>query len=53
VPLIASTGYGQQSDLQRALAAGFQEHLVKPVDLWQPKTLLQQSLGSLRTDPSP
>jgi signal transduction histidine kinase/ActR/RegA family two-component response regulator len=31
--LIALTGYGQQEDVRRALAAGFDEHLVKPVDL--------------------
>jgi len=30
--LIAVTGYGQASDMQRALAAGFRFHLVKPVD---------------------
>jgi CheY-like chemotaxis protein len=31
--LVALTGYGQPADAQRALAAGFQRHLVKPVDL--------------------
>lgn len=31
--LIAMTGYGQEQDCQRALAAGFDHHLVKPVDL--------------------
>jgi two-component system CheB/CheR fusion protein len=31
--LIALTGYGQQEDLDRAQAAGFDAHLVKPVDL--------------------
>ncbi len=31
--LIALTGYGQQEDVRRALSAGFDEHLVKPVDL--------------------
>jgi CheY-like chemotaxis protein len=31
--LIAVTGYGQPSDRQRARAAGFDAHLVKPVDL--------------------
>jgi PAS domain S-box-containing protein len=31
--LVAITGYGQQSDRERALAAGFQQHLVKPVDI--------------------
>ena len=30
--LIAVTGYGQQSDRQQTLAAGFDHHLVKPVD---------------------
>jgi signal transduction histidine kinase/CheY-like chemotaxis protein len=29
---IALTGYGQAADRQRALAAGFDEHLVKPAD---------------------
>jgi K+-sensing histidine kinase KdpD len=31
--LVAVTGYGQASDRERALAAGFDHHLVKPVDL--------------------
>lgn len=30
--LIALTGYGQTSDREQALAAGFDEHVVKPVD---------------------
>ncbi|HEX9102078.1 MAG TPA: response regulator, partial [Polyangia bacterium] len=30
--LIAMTGYGQAEDRRRALAAGFDAHLVKPVD---------------------
>jgi CheY-like chemotaxis protein len=30
--LIASTGRGQQKDLTRTRAAGFDHHLVKPVD---------------------
>ena len=32
MPLIALTGYGQEEDRRRALDAGFDEHLVKPVD---------------------
>jgi CheY-like chemotaxis protein len=32
VRLIAVTGYGQETDKQAALAAGFQWHLVKPVN---------------------
>jgi len=31
--LVALTGYGQPEDRQRALAAGFDVHLTKPVDL--------------------
>jgi CheY-like chemotaxis protein len=31
--LIALTGYGQASDRERALQAGFNRHLVKPVDI--------------------
>ena len=30
--LVALTGYGQESDRRRTQAAGFQHHLVKPVD---------------------
>jgi signal transduction histidine kinase/CheY-like chemotaxis protein len=30
--LIALSGYGQTNDLQRSLAAGFEAHLVKPVE---------------------
>ena len=33
LPLIAVTGYGQASDRERAIAAGFDHHLVKPVDV--------------------
>jgi CheY-like chemotaxis protein len=32
-PLVAITGYAQDSDRQRALASGFAEHLAKPLDL--------------------
>ena len=31
--LVALTGYGQAEDRERARAAGFDAHLVKPVDL--------------------
>lgn len=33
VRLLALTGYGQRKDLQRARAAGFDGHVVKPVDV--------------------
>ena len=39
VPVIALTGYGQDEDKQRTKEAGFDAHLVKPVDL---AALLQQ-----------
>lgn len=32
ITLIAITGWGQEADRQRSWAAGFDEHLVKPVD---------------------
>jgi signal transduction histidine kinase len=38
IHLIALTGYGQAEDRKRALEAGFDRHLVKPVD---PKTLAE------------
>jgi CheY-like chemotaxis protein len=31
--LVAVTGYGQDADKQRSTAAGFERHLIKPVDL--------------------
>ncbi|WP_437308034.1 chemotaxis protein CheB [Sorangium sp. So ce388] len=40
VYLIALTGYGQQHDREKACEAGFDEHLVKPVDLATLKRLL-------------
>jgi CheY-like chemotaxis protein len=42
--LIALTGYGQPGDRQRALDAGFDAHLVKPVDY--------DDLAHLLTEPS-
>lgn len=39
VRLIAVTGHGGPQNRQRALAAGFDQHLVKPVD---PKALLRE-----------
>ncbi len=38
--LIALTGYGQAMDRERALAAGFDHHLVKPVDVAAIRRLL-------------
>ena len=38
--LVALTGWGQEGDRQRALAAGFDEHVTKPVDPHELKGLL-------------
>jgi PAS domain S-box-containing protein len=40
--LVAVTGYGQQQDRDEAFAAGFQHHLVKPVDFETLARLLDQ-----------
>lgn len=44
--LIALTGYGQEQDRRRALEAGFDEHLVKPVDFNTLETVLKRSMKS-------
>lgn len=41
--LIALTGYGQEEDLRRAREAGFDQHLLKPVNLETLKNLLESS----------
>jgi CheY-like chemotaxis protein len=43
--LIAVTGYGEAQHRRRALAAGFNQHLVKPVD---PKVLLVELEAALQ-----
>src|SRR5262249_57033669 len=40
VTLIALTGWGQEEDRRRSREAGFDHHLVKPVDLHALQTLL-------------
>jgi len=44
--LVALSGYGRDEDRARALAAGFDGHLVKPVDLDALDTLLAAAVGS-------
>ena len=39
------TGYGTQDDRRRALAAGFDEHLAKPVEPEELEALLQRAAG--------
>ena len=38
--LVALTGYGQEEDKRRALSAGFDQHLIKPVDVERLQSLL-------------
>ena len=40
--LIAATGYGQESDRKRTLAAGFNHHLVKPLEIKKLFSILEQ-----------
>jgi CheY-like chemotaxis protein len=40
--LIAVTGYGQENDKKNALAAGFNHHLTKPVDIKKLTSLLSE-----------
>ncbi len=40
--LVALTGYGQEADKQRALSAGFDEHLTKPVKIERLQALLNR-----------
>jgi signal transduction histidine kinase/CheY-like chemotaxis protein len=46
IRLVAITGYGQQSDRDRALAAGFDAHLVKPVKVERVRQALDLLLGT-------
>jgi two-component system CheB/CheR fusion protein len=52
VYLAALTGYGQPADQERALSAGFDAHLAKPVGLEQLRKLLtsRQSRAARRTE---
>ena len=55
--IIAVTGYGQDEDRERTRAAGFDHHLVKPVDMDALRRLLQQgwsdeSAGPMARNPA-
>jgi len=39
--LVALTGYGQEDDRQASMAAGFDMHITKPIDIATLKTILQ------------
>ncbi|MFC5548020.1 ATP-binding protein [Massilia aerilata] len=44
--LIATTGWGQQKDRERAFSAGFDHHLTKPIDFTQLEPLLPRAGGA-------
>lgn len=44
IVLVAMTGYGQATDRQRSQAAGFDHHLVKPVDFGKVRQILSTVL---------
>jgi CheY-like chemotaxis protein len=48
VKLVALTGWGQLGDRQRSQDAGFDQHLVKPVE----PELLRQTLADLPDHPT-
>lgn len=45
VALIALTGWGQEQDRQRTIAAGFIAHLVKPVNIDQVETAISRAVS--------
>ena len=47
VLLIAVTGYGQEDDFRRSREAGFDHHLVKPIDFDALVTLIGNPQGTL------
>ncbi len=51
--LVALTGYGQEADRKRSAAAGFDHHLVKPVDLEELKRLVAAGRSIGRGDEGP
>jgi two-component system CheB/CheR fusion protein len=53
VCLIALTGYGQSGDRDATRKAGFDHHLVKPVQPAELMTLLAQAQSSMASDESP
>jgi PAS domain S-box-containing protein len=46
IKLAALTGYGQPSDKQRAMEAGFDEHLVKPISIEAVQAVVSRLLAS-------
>jgi CheY-like chemotaxis protein len=46
---IALTGFGMENDIRKSYEAGFQHHLVKPIDLNKLDSLIQEGAAALQT----
>jgi len=46
---IALTGFGMENDIRKCREAGFQHHLVKPIDLNRLDLLIQEGAAELVT----
>jgi signal transduction histidine kinase/ActR/RegA family two-component response regulator len=46
---IALTGFGMEDDVRKSYEAGFQHHLVKPIDLNKLDSLIQEGAAALQT----
>jgi HAMP domain-containing protein/signal transduction histidine kinase/ActR/RegA family two-component response regulator len=46
---IALTGFGMEDDIRKSYEAGFQHHLVKPIDLNKLDSLIQEGAATLAT----
>ena len=46
---IALTGFGMEKDIRKSHEAGFQHHLVKPIDLNKLDSLIQQGAAAVAT----
>jgi CheY-like chemotaxis protein len=53
MPVVAMTGYGQDEDRRRSSDAGFNAHLVKPLDLDELHTLVQRFRTAARGQSRP
>lgn len=46
LPGIALSGYGMEADIAESRAAGFSEHLTKPVELTTPEHAIQRTVNA-------
>jgi CheY-like chemotaxis protein len=47
MPLIALTGYGSPEDVRNAITAGFETHMVKPVNFDRLVSAIEQSAARI------